>query len=170
MDTTIKSHELVTIRGKEVRIGRLGSSAEAEVFFQHIAPAVGPLLGDVLEKLSPFIEAGVNGKSLPSDAWDKPLGLSASIEKLVKALKWDEVKLLAEKVLACTTYQGKLIWPQVDVVCVTALDWIKLVVEAITFLYADFSEVLGLLRSRKRNKETASASEGSTASAGPSGA
>lgn len=169
MDTAIKSHELLTIRGKEVRIGRLGSSAETAVFFEHLAPAVGPLLGEVLEKLSPFIEAGINGKQVPEQAWEKSMGISASIEKLVATLNWKEVRTIAEKVLSCTTYQGRLIWEQIDAVCVTALDWIKLVVAALQFLYSDFSEVLGLLRSRKRRQEVASASEGSTASAGPSG-
>lgn len=170
MESTVKSHELITIRGKEVRIGRLGSSTEAEIFFAHIAPAVGPLAGDVLEKLAPFIEAGFNGKPMPKDAWEKSLGISAAIDKLVKALPWSTVQMLAQKVLACTTYQGKLLWPQIDAVCVTALDWIKLVVTALQFLYSDFSEVLGSLRFRNRGQGVASNSEDSTESAGPSGA
>lgn len=163
MDTAITSNKTVTIRGKQVLLGRLTSSREAEIFFTHLAPAIGPLAGDVLEKLAPLFGVGT---FVPG----KQLGLSVSIEKLVHALTWDKVQSLAKQVLDCSTYQGKSVWPQIDAVCVTALDWIKLVVEALTFLYADFYEALGSLPFLARTKETASASEGSTASAGPSGA
>lgn len=163
MDTTILDHKNVTIRGKPVRIGRLTSSKEAEIFFTHLAPAVAPLTGDVLDKLAPLFGVG-------TFAPGKQLGLSVSMEKLVRELSWDKVKSLAQQVLECTTYNGKAIWPQIDAVCVTALDWIKLVVEALTFLYADFYEALGSLPFLKRKEEAASNSGGSTASAGPSGA
>lgn len=163
METDVKQNETITIRGKQVVLGRLTSSREAQIFFEHIAPAVGPLAGDVLDKLAPFF--GVGGF-----ATDKPLGLAVSMEKLVKALPWDTVQTLAKKVLDCSTYQGKSIWPQIDAVCVTALDWIKLLVAALQFLYSDFSEALGSLPFLKRRAEAASNSEGSTGSAGPSGA
>lgn len=163
MDTAITDHKNVTIRGKPIRIGRLTSSKEAEIFFTHLAPAIAPLTGDVLDKLAPLFGVG-------TFAPGKQLGLAVSIEKLVHALTWDKVQSLAKQVLECTTHNGKSIWPQIDAVCVTALDWIKLVVEALTFLYADFYEALGSLPFLSRKGEEASNSGGSTASAGPSGA
>lgn len=163
MDTTITSNKTVTIRGKQIVLGRLTSSREAEIFFTHLAPAIAPLTGDVLDKLAPLFGVG-------TFAPGKQLGLAVSIERLVQALTWDKVQSLAKQVLDCSTYQGKSVWPQIDAVCVTALDWIKLVVEALTFLYADFYEALGSLPFLKRKAEEASNSEGSTAFAGPSGA
>lgn len=162
ISTAVSDHQMITIRGKQVRLGRLTSSVEAEVFFTYLAPAIAPLTGDVLDKLAPLFGVG-------TFAPGKQLGLAVSMEKLVQAMEWGKVKALAQRVLECTTYNGKSIWPQMDAVCVTALDWITLVVAAIRFLYADFFEALGSLPFLARAKEAASASGGSTASSGPSG-
>ena len=163
MEISVAQNQTITIRGKQVVLGRLTSSVETEVFFTFLAPALAPLTGDVLDKMAPLFGVG-------TFAPGKPLGLAVSMEKLVHAMEWGKVKALAQRVLDCSTYNGKSVWPQMDAVCVTALDWITLVVAAIRFLYADFYEALGSLPFLKRAKEAASASEGSTASAGPSGA
>ena len=167
--TAIAQQQVITIRDRQITLGRLTSSREAKIFFEYIAPAVGPIVGDLLDRLAPFVEMGVTGKPLPAGMLDKPLGLAVSVEKLVTALPWEKVEALAQQVLACTLYKGKPIWPQLDAVCETALDWIKLVVQALQFLYSDFFEALGSLPFLARNKQQARSSEGSTESAGPSG-
>lgn len=147
-------------------INRLPTSAQGELFFDHLVPVLLPTVGEAIDKWA------VLGGMVPAPQGSTGLGLGNVLERLVPQLGWKRVQFLAEKALATSTVNGNLVWGQRDIAMGGLKDMVPLTVAALKFhfgdLIADFIGALGANSFLSKIQERPT-SEGSTASSGPSG-
>lgn len=156
MADTDDSVKRITIRGKDIVIGRLTVTRQTAIFLDELAPKLLPLMGEVGDKVGPFFGYG----RLPPGGG---LGLANLMERVVRELPAARFNALANALLEKTTYNGEKLMPQVDLVFRYSSDLMKVVLEAVLWMYSDFYEGLAshpfLVRVREAFEREASKPE-----------
>ncbi len=136
METTDDNVKRITVRGKEITIGRLTVTRQINIFFDDLSPKLLPIAGEVADRVGPLFGYG----RLPQGTMG--LNLADLLTRAVRELPAAKFMELANKVLEKTTYGGQPLMGQVDLVFKYSSDLMQVVLQAVLWMYSDFSEGL----------------------------
>ncbi|MBN8472329.1 hypothetical protein JYJ95_37990 [Corallococcus exiguus] len=129
----MQTQKEVTIGGKRILLGKLTPRASVGLLLELARAGLAQALESVFK--------GLRGGMTKEQAL---FALGGTLGALVDRLSPAEFEKLAEKALACSTFNGTPVWPQVDAILAGPFEVLTLVYEALRWQFEDFSSALGV--------------------------